>query len=85
MEIEITKLSSKGQIVIPEKIRRDFKEGTPFLVKEFDNMILLKRIEGISKEDLETLKGIKKAWDDLASGKGKMQNAGEFLEDLKKW
>jgi len=39
----------------------------------------------ISKEDLETLRGIKKAWDDLASGKSKRQSAEEFLEEIKKW
>ncbi len=83
--MEITKLSSKGQVVIPEKIRKDFKPGTPFLVTEVDGMVILKSIPNITREELETLKSIKKAWDDLAAGKGKKQNTAEFLKDLEKW
>ncbi len=46
-EIEFTKLSSKGQIVIPRKIRQFLKleEGTLFLINEQGGTILLKRIE----------------------------------------
>lgn len=47
MEIEFTKLSSKGQIVIPRKIRErlELKEGTPFAVVEQDKEIIIKKIE----------------------------------------
>ncbi len=47
MTVEFTKLSSKGQIVIPQDIRQDLhlKEGTPFAVTSQDDMILLKKIE----------------------------------------
>ena len=43
----ITKLSSKGQVVIPGKIREilKLKEGTLFVVENQDNNILLKKIE----------------------------------------
>jgi len=46
-KIEITKLSSKGQIVIPGKIREilKLKEGTLFVVENQENSILLKKIE----------------------------------------
>ncbi|HKZ33737.1 MAG TPA: nucleotidyltransferase domain-containing protein [Candidatus Nanoarchaeia archaeon] len=46
-EIEFTKLSSKGQVVIPRRIRRFLKlmEGTLFVVNEQNGTILLKRIE----------------------------------------
>ena len=45
--VEFTKLSSKGQIVIPQDIREgmDLKPGTPFAVVKQDDTILLKRIE----------------------------------------
>ena len=47
METEFTKLSSKGQIVIPQNIRETLhlKEGTPFIVIRQDNAIILKKIE----------------------------------------
>ncbi len=84
--MEITKLSSKGQIVIPEKIRKNIKKGTPFIVSTMNNKyIVLKKIEGISKEDMETLKGLQKAWDDLAAGKGIRLTKRNFLKELAKW
>lgn len=46
-EVEFTKLSSKGQVVIPQDIRRELhlKEGTPFAVEVQKGTILLKKIE----------------------------------------
>jgi len=46
-EVEFTKLSSKGQVVIPQDIRDDMKlkPGTPLAVIEKKGVILLKRIE----------------------------------------
>lgn len=47
MEVEFTKLSSKGQVVIPQDIRENMnlEEGTPFAVVQQDDAIILKRIE----------------------------------------
>jgi AbrB family looped-hinge helix DNA binding protein len=47
MTIEFTKLSSKGQIVIPLEIRKNFdlKEGTPFVLITNDDTICLKKME----------------------------------------
>ncbi len=54
MEIEITRMSSKGQVVIPQDIRESMKakEGTLFAVFGTDDTILLKRMEIPSKEKL---------------------------------
>ncbi len=47
METEITKLSSKGQVVIPQQIREKLKleEGTLFIVMTQNNTLCLKKIE----------------------------------------
>jgi len=49
MEIEITKITSKGQVVIPQDIREDkkIKAGEKFLVYDLDDSIILKRIKGL--------------------------------------
>lgn len=84
--MEITKLSSKGQVVIPEKVRKDFEVGTPFLVTELDDMIILKKMPGITKEELKTLKGIRKAWQDIERGKAKKFNSvDDFIKEFKTW
>ena len=54
MTIETTKMSSKGQIVIPQDIREEInaKEGTIFAVLGSNDTIILKKIEPPSKETL---------------------------------
>ena len=53
--IEFTKASSKGQIVIPTKIRKklDIREGSVLAVATEKDMIVLKKVESsLSAEDL---------------------------------
>ena len=51
MSIEITKITSKGQVVIPQDIRKEkgLKEGEKFLVYDIDDSIVLKRIKNLEK------------------------------------
>ena len=46
-EVEFTKLSSKGQVVIPTDIRKSLglEPGTPFAVTEQKGAIVLKKME----------------------------------------
>ncbi|MBI2130233.1 AbrB/MazE/SpoVT family DNA-binding domain-containing protein [Candidatus Woesearchaeota archaeon] len=54
MPAETTKMSSRGQIVIPQDIREELKasEGTIFSVISTKDAIILKKISTPSKEDL---------------------------------
>ena len=54
---EVTKLSSKGQIVLPQAIRKrlNLPEGTKFVVMGEKNVIILKRLEIPPKEQLQKL------------------------------
>lgn len=60
MSIETVRMSSKGQIVIPQDLREDLHahEGTIFAVVGSRDTIVLKRIETPSKEEL--IKNLKK-------------------------
>ncbi len=66
MEIEITKLTSKGQVVIPQGIReeRGLKSGEKFLVYDTDDSIVLKRIINLQEaKDINELEEIfAKTW-----------------------
>lgn len=55
--MEITSISSKGQVVIPQKVRKklDLREGEKFIVIGKDNMIVLKKIEAPSFEGFDKL------------------------------
>jgi len=52
--VEITSMSSRGQIVIPQRIREKlgFTEGEKFIVLGENGTIILKKIEKPSKEEL---------------------------------
>lgn len=54
MPIEYVKMSSRGQIVIPQKIREEFdlKQGMLFAVLGNKDTIIFKKINMLSKEEI---------------------------------
>lgn len=52
-----TKMSSKGQVVIPEDIRKrlNLKSGSQFVVIGEDGVVILKAIEAPSMKDFDVL------------------------------
>lgn len=86
--IQITKASSKGQVVLPQQIRKrlNIKKGTLFALQAKGQVIMLKRIENpILKEDIETLEGVEKAWEDIKKGKSRKMSKEAFLKELATW
>ena len=57
MALELTRLSQKGQVVIPTQVRRKMglKEGTKFLVFGLEDIIVLRRLQ-LSEEKLKLKK-----------------------------
>ena len=57
MALELTRLSQKGQVVIPSEVRRKMglKEGTKFLVIGLEDVIVLRRLQ-LSEEKLRLKK-----------------------------
>ena len=78
--MEITKLSTKGQIVIPEEIRKDIKSGTAFIVSRQNDLIILKKVEGLTKQEMKEMKELDKIWKDIDSGKCESYTEKEFFE-----
>jgi len=60
MQIDITKMSSRGQIVIPLDMRKDINEGEKLIVIRKDDEIILKR--AISETALLSEKSLSEAW-----------------------
>jgi AbrB family looped-hinge helix DNA binding protein len=72
--MDVVTLSSKGQIVIPSKVRKKFslKEGDSLVIVEEDDAICLRPLVNLSelwgvdklKNTDSTLREIRKEWDD---------------------
>jgi AbrB family looped-hinge helix DNA binding protein len=56
-EVATTKLSSKGQVVIPEAIRKwlDLEVGTEFVVLGEGDVVVLRSIPKVSMRDFDVL------------------------------
>ena len=88
MKMELTKISSKGQLVIPQTIRDKLKieEGEVLVVSTKDDLIILKKIKNpMEEEDMKTLIEIKDAWEEIESGKYKKKSSDEFLKEISRW
>ena len=58
--IDTTKMSSRGQVVIPLDMREDIKEGDKLIVIRKDNEIILKK--SIPESALWSEKSLAKTW-----------------------
>ena len=60
--MEITKLSSKGQLVIPQKMRKELKmnEGSVIAIEQMKDLIVIKKIDkNLIKQFREGLEDLK--------------------------
>lgn len=83
--ISITKMSSKGQIVIPQDMRGGLKEGDKIVIIKNDNQIILKKMESFEKnleEDLEFARRTEEAWKQIERGEFTSYSKEEFLRSL---
>ena len=88
MDINITRMSSKGQIVIPQEMRGNFKEGEKILVIQGGDKLILKKATDFDenlKEDLEFAKRTEEAWKQMDKGKFVKMEFDEFINEMKKW
>jgi len=88
MDIAITKMSSKGQIVIPAELRADIPEGEKLMIIKNKEQIILKKASNLDKqlqEDLEFARRTEEALKRYEEGKFIKMDANDFLKEIKKW
>ena len=87
MNIEITRMSSKGQIVIPKKMRKGIEEGEKLVMIQNGSQIILKRAKDLDKnfeEDLEFARRTEEAWKRYEKGEFIEMDYDEFLKEARK-
>lgn len=88
MDIAITKMSSKGQIVIPTKMRNNIKEGEKLVLIKSEKQFLIKKVDDLSKnleEDLEFAKRTEKALKRIKTQESIKTNFNDFIKELENW
>ena len=88
IEIDITKMSSKGQIVIPVDMRAGIDVGEKLVLIKKDNTIIVKKASKMDKqleEDLEFARRTEEAWKSFERGKFNSMDFDDFIKEIKKW
>ena len=88
MKIDFTKMSSKGQVVIPLEMRKGIKEGEKLLIIKNGEQIIMKKASDMDKnleKDLEFARRTEEAYKRYEKGEFISLPADKFLKELKKW
>lgn len=88
MDIAITRISSKGQIVIPTEMRKNLKEGEKLVIMQNNGQLILKKTKDFSKtleEDLEFARRTEEAWKKYEKGEFIEMDFDDFLKEIEKW
>jgi len=88
MNIAITKMSSKGQVVIPSEMRNKLNEGEKLIIIQNDDQFIMKKISNLNKnleEDLIFAKRTDEAFKRYEKGEFIEMDFDDFLKDAKKW
>ena len=86
--MEIIRLSSKGQIVIPKTMREGMNEGDEFVNIRSGKRILLERVADFSRkleDDLEFARQTEEAWKEYERGEFESYTVDEFMREIEKW
>ena len=87
-EIAVTRMSSKGQIVIPSEMRRGFHEKEQFVIIRSKDGLILRSAHSLDKtleEDLDFAKRTERLLKRYKKGRFKKTSGEKFLKALEKW
>ncbi len=90
MDIEIIKISSRGQFVLPLSFRKRFgiKRGEKMiLVEENGTMVLrpVRQMKESMEDEIYMMRRAAKAWAEIEKGSSKKMGMAKFLEELSAW
>jgi AbrB family looped-hinge helix DNA binding protein len=86
--INVTSMSSKGQIVIPVNMRDNLKEGDKLIIIKDDERIILRKADSLTeqlKEDLEFARRTEEAYKRMEAGESISMEFDDFIKEMEKW
>ena len=86
--IDITRISSKGQIVIPKDMRAGFKEGEKLLIIKYKDRLILKKATSTDenfKEDVEFAKRTEEALKRIEAGEYISVDSKNLFKEMMSW
>ena len=85
MQVAITTLSAKGQVVIPKTLRKNLDNGDKFLIAKQGSDFMLKKLSKKDVEDIEFARRSDAAYERIKRGEGIRMKKEEFLKELDSW
>ena len=88
MELAITKMSSKGQVVIPLELREGILEGEKLVIIKNENQLIIKKATELDQQlkgDLEFAKRTEEALKRYEKGNFKSLDSKDFLKEIEEW
>ena len=86
VEVALTKMSSKGQVVIPAEMRVDIPEGEKLLIIQAQGRIIMKKASDLDRnvaEDIAFARRTEQAWKRIEKGKGIKMGFDKFVASMK--
>ena len=88
IDISLTKMSSRGQVVIPIEMREGIHEGDKLVIIRSGEQIIMKKASDLDKnmeEDIIFAKRTEDALKKYERGAFKEMDFEDFLKEAKKW
>ena len=88
MDFAFTKMSSKGQVVIPAAMRRNIPEGEKLLIIKDGERLIMKKASALEenlKEDLEFSRRTEEAYQSWERGEFIEMSEEEFRKEVETW
>ena len=90
MNVELVRLSTRGQLVVPQSMREELKlkAGEKLLAIEEKGAIVLKPVSGLGQELLDEVTGAMmaaKGREEIRKGKYKKMSKEAFFKEMEKW
>ena len=88
MDVAITKMSSKGQVVIPASMRTDLPEGEKILIIKEGKRIILKPLADLKpalQDDILFAEKTEQAFEEYSKGAFHKKKVGDFIDEIASW